>query len=270
MKKIYKIVFIVMTLFSLHFSPNAFAEKQLSPEQIVENGNDASKVAGLQAVATLIIIDQKGRERIRNYAQVSKMASDGDTEKVLFKFLSPTDVKGIGILTYDYHKEDDDTWIYLPALRKTRRIVSSQKSKSFMGSEFSYADTSRPITDDFKYTNLGEAVVKKQDCWIIQAIPKTDEVADENGFTKKVSWISKVDFIERKADYYDYQGEIFKQLDVNEVKEVDAVNHKYKIIDMVMTNVKNNRKSIFKYNDIKFTPQNKDDYFTSRYLEKGR
>ncbi|MDD9300953.1 MAG: outer membrane lipoprotein-sorting protein [Desulfobacter sp.] len=254
----------------IHFSQNAIADKPLSPEQIIEKGNDASKVKGLQAVATLIIVDQKGRKRIKNYAQVSKMTKDGDTEKVLFKFLSPADVKGIGILTYDYHKADDDTWIYLPSLRKTRRIVSSQKSKSFMGSEFSYADTSRPIIDDFKYTNLGKAVVKGQTCWVIQAIPKTDDVADENGFTKKISWISKADFIERKADYYDYQGEIFKQLAVNQVKEIDAVNHKYKIMDMVMTNVKNNRKSIFKYNDIKFTPENNDAYFTSRFLEKGR
>lgn len=251
-------------------APNALGKNQLTAVEIIEKGNEVSKVAGMQSVATLTIIDQKGRKRIRNYAQVSKMESDGDTEKVLMKFLSPADVKGIGILTYDYHEEDDDIWIYMPSLRKTRRIISSQKSKSFMGSEFSYADTSRPVTSDFNYKKLGQETIGKENCWIIEVIPKDDERADENGYSKKISWISKKDFLIRKEEFYDFQGELFKRLDVKDVKEIDVVNHKSKLMHIIMTNVKNNRKSIFKYGKVTFTPDNKDEYFTSRYLEKGR
>ncbi len=77
----------------------------------------------------MIIIDKKGRERVRDTAQITKLYNKGETEKKLIRFLSPADVKGTGFLTFDYEDKDDDMWLYMPALRKVRRIVSSEKIK---------------------------------------------------------------------------------------------------------------------------------------------
>ena len=88
---------------------------------------------------------------------------EDNTEKRIIKFISPAEVQGTGILIYDYENRPDDMWIYLPALRKTRRIVSREKSNSFMGSEFSNADMTAPSLEDFEYTLLGSEKIDETD-----------------------------------------------------------------------------------------------------------
>ncbi|MCD4711631.1 MAG: MMPL family transporter, partial [Bacteroidales bacterium] len=104
--------------------------------EIVKRSHDIVKVSAFEAVSTLTINDSKGNQRIRRSSMASMSLTDG-TEKRIIKFISPAEVRGTGILIFDYPEKSDDMWIYLPAIRKTRRIVSREKSKSFMGSEFS-------------------------------------------------------------------------------------------------------------------------------------
>ncbi len=240
----------------------------MSAKQIMDRSFEATKLKGSEAVSTMTIIDSKGRDRVRRIAQVTKLYNSGDTEKKLIRFLSPADVKGTGLLTFDYKVKDDDMWLYMPALRKTRRIISSEKGKSFMGSEFSYSDTSPPNLDDFNYKKLGEADANGTLCWKIEMLPINDDIADENGFSKKISFISKEDFVLRKAVYYDLDGELLKDLDVKEIRELDIKNHKYRLIHMIMENKQNNRKSILIVDKIQFSPDVKDEFFTTRYLER--
>ena len=137
-----------------------------------------------------------------------------------------------------------------------------------MGSEFSYADMTPPNLDDFTYTTLGESEAEGVVCWEIEIIPVNDDVADENGFSKRVVHIAKDNFVIRTAVYFDLDGGLHKELNVKEIKEIDAKNHKYRYMHMVMSNKQNGRKSIMKVNEIQFNPNVKDDYFTTRYLER--
>jgi outer membrane lipoprotein-sorting protein len=244
------------------------AQGKLTAEQIVDKSFKTTKLDGSEATSTMTIIDNKGRERVRKIAAVTKLFDNGATEKRLIRFLSPADVKGTGLLTFDYEKKDDDMWLFMPALRKTRRIVSTEKSKNFMGSEFSYADMTPPTLEDFAYKILGEEEVKGVLCWKIEMIPKDEDVADENGFSKRIAFIGKKDFVIRKAIYYDLDGELHKELEVKEVKEVDLKNHKYRPMHMIMVNKQNGRKSILIVDEIQFNPNVKDEYFTTRYLER--
>ncbi|MGD8537701.1 MAG: outer membrane lipoprotein-sorting protein [Candidatus Aminicenantes bacterium] len=245
-----------------------YAQEDLDAKEIVDRAFKAIKATGIEAISTLTIIDSKGRERIREIAMVSKLYDNGETEKRLIRFLAPGDVKGTGLLTFDYEKKDDDMWLFMPALRKTRRIVSSEKSKNFMGSEFSYADMTPPSLDDFMYNLLGDSEAEGVACWEIEIIPVDDDVADENGFSKRVIHIEKDIFVIRKAVYFDLDGELHKELNVKEVREVDPVNNKYRYIHMVMTNTQNDRKSIMRVKELQFNPNVKDEYFTTRYLER--
>jgi len=244
------------------------ADSQLSAREIVDRSYEATRLAGSEAVSTMTIVDEKGREKVRKTAQVTKLYDNGDTEKKLVRFLSPAEVKGTGLLTYDYKDKDDDMWLYLPALRKTRRIVSSQKAKSFMGSEFSYADITPPTLNDFDFKKLGEEKVGDTPCYVIEIVPKTDDVADENGYSKKISYIGKEDFVVRKALYYDLDGELWKEFSVKEVREVDPKHHKFRPVHLVMENKQNGRKSILVVNKVRLEPNVKDEYFTTRYLER--
>ena len=152
----------------------------------------------------------------------------------------------------------------MPALRKTRRIVSSENAKSFMGSEFSYADMSTPAVEDFNYKFLTEQKVDGHDCYVLEIIPKNKTIANENGFSKKISYIDKRIFVVRKATYYNLAGEKEKEMTVSAIAEVDTKNHKYRFKEMTMVNLKNKRKSVLNNNVIKFTPSISDSYFTTR------
>jgi len=262
-----KMFIIMLTMFSLIVV--ATAQSELSGRDVVEKSQETTELAGTEAVSTLTIIDSQGRERVRKIAQVSKLTDNGNTEKKLVRFLEPADVKGTGLLTFDYEEKDDDMWLYMPALRKTRRIVSSEKSNSFMGSEFTYADMTPPSLDDFNYEKLESETLDSEPCYVVNIIAKNDDIADENGFHRRVVWISKEDFVIRKAVYYDYNDEKYKMLTVKDIKELDSENDKYRPTHMVMENVQNGRKSILKVNEIQFNPDVKDSYFTTNYLERG-
>ncbi len=139
----------------------------------------------------MILIDKNQKQRVRELRSFSKDKGE-DTWSMMF-FLAPADVEDTGFLTYDYDeaKRDDDQWLYLPALKKTKRIASSDKSGSFMGSDFSYADmTERPLAYyDFKL--LQEAEVDGQPVWVIESVPNNDEELDETGYTKSILFIRK-------------------------------------------------------------------------------
>jgi hypothetical protein len=244
------------------------AQDKLTAREIFDRSTESTRLAGAEATSTMTIIDSKGRERVRKIAQVTKLYDNGETEKKLVRFLSPADVKGTGLLTFDYKAKDDDMWLYMPALRKTRRIVSSEKAKNFMGSEFSYADMTPPNSNDFNFKLLGEQDVSGVVCWQIEIIPKDDDIADENGFSKKVSFIGKEDFVVRKSIYYDFDESLHKEFTVREIKLLDPKNMKYRLTEMVMVNKQNDRKSILKVNKIQFNPNVKDEFFTTRYLER--
>lgn len=244
------------------------AQEELTGRQIMDRAFDVVKLDGSEAVSTLTIIDSKGRERVRQIAMVSKLFDNGDTEKRLLRFLFPADVKGTGLLVFDYENKDDDMWLFMPALRKTRRIVSTERAKSFMGSEFSYADMAPPILDEFSYSILGERDISGTLCWEIEMTPVDEDVADENGFSRRIAYIGKKDFVVRGAIYYDLDKELHKELEVIEIQEIDPKNHRYRPMHMVMVNKQNGRKSILKVNQILFNPNVKDEYFTTRYLER--
>ncbi len=244
------------------------AQDKLTANEIINRGQEVLRVKGMQAVSVMCIIDEKGRERVRKIKQVSKLLENGETEKRLIRFMEPADVKGTGLLTFDYNSKDDDLWVYMPTLRKVRRIVSSEKAKSFFGSEFTYADMSPPSPDDFDFKLLGEEKVKDVPCYKIEWKPKSDDVAEENGFSRRVTFSGKDDFVVRKSIYYDLDGELLKELVVHEVKELDAENHTFRYMNIEVTNKQNGRRSTFVNENIEFKPDLDENYFTTRYLER--
>jgi hypothetical protein len=267
MKQIFVIILtiIIAVMFT---SLRLGAADMPSAKEIVDKGTNAIKLAGSEAISTMVIIDSKGRKRVRKIAMVSKLFDNGDTEKRLMRFLSPADVKGTGFMIFNYEKKDDDQWLFMPALRKTRRIISSEKSKNFMGSEFAYADMSPPNIDDFNYKLLGEEEVNGVLCWKIEMIPINEDVADENGFSKRISYFAKVDHVIRKSIYYDLDNTLHKVMIVKSVEEIDKKNHRYRPLHLEMENKQNGRRSYFKIEKIQLNLGIKDEYFTTRYLER--
>lgn len=255
-------------LVSLAVEGNARAQSKLTAREIIEKMAENRRLDGSESVMTMVMYNAKGQKRIRKFALITKIYDNGKTEKKLSRFIEPAEVKGTGILTFDYEKKDDDIWLYMPALRKTRRIISSEKSKSFMGSEFSYWDLNIPNLDDFKYKTIKEEKVDGVDCWNVELAAKNDDIAEAAGYQKQVLWIGKTDFVPRKGLFYDLDGELLKELTAKNVKLIDKAKKRYRAMFMEMRNKQNGRRSSISIDKIEVNPAVKDDYFTTRYLER--
>ncbi|MDT8401693.1 MAG: efflux RND transporter permease subunit [Bacteroidales bacterium] len=243
---------IVMSLFLI---TSIFIMAQADDaREIMDKSRKAMKVESFEAVASLNIVDSKGRVRERSNITASKSYDDG-TEKRLIKFLSPADVEGTSILIYDYDSGQDDMWIYLPALSRTRRIVSSEKGKSFMGSEFTNADMSSPPTEDFSHSLIDES----EKYYIIESKPVNREKEDEYGYSRKISTINKTNYVVSKMDFYDGYDEHFKTILIKDLKDVG--NNKFLISHMTVENFSNGRSSEILMNEIRTGTQIRDELF---------
>jgi hydrophobe/amphiphile efflux-3 (HAE3) family protein len=234
--------------------------------EIIKHSTDVIKVSSFEAVSTLTITDSKGNQRIRKSSMASMSFSDG-TEKRIIKFISPAEVSGTGILIFDYPEKSDDMWIYLPALRKTRRIVSSEKSKSFMGSEFSNSNMTAPGLEDFTYTLLGEEEYQGKSCYKVESKPLNDDKEDEYGYSKSVSWIDENSYLVYQIQYFDFDGDLFKSITNSDFRELDKKQGRYMVTSMKAVNYQNNRSSEMIMEKVAVTPTD-ESYFTVAYLEK--
>jgi outer membrane lipoprotein-sorting protein len=135
-------------------------------------------------------------------------------------------------------------WIYMPALRKTRRIVSSEKGNSFMGSEFTYADMGKPTLDDFEYKILKEESYDNKQCWIIESRCKNEDIEDENGFSRRVSWIEKETFLCHKIESYGFDNELLRVQFIKDYQKQSGGG--YFAFYMAKKNIQNGRQSIMK------------------------
>jgi len=228
---------LTITALVMLFSGALFSQ---SAQEIIQKSTELIDISSMEMVATLKIMDAKGNVRERQITTASKKF--GDVNKMLIKFIAPADVKGTSLLVYDYDTKSDNMWIYMPALRKVRRIVSTEKGKSFIGSEFSNADMSKPNVIDFNYSVLGSENFQGKTCWKILQNCKTPAIETENGYSKKISLIYKSSNLCYKVEYYDFSGKLHRVQLLDNYKKQS--NGKYFSYFMQMENVQTGRKSV--------------------------
>lgn len=233
-------------------------------QQIMQKVAETKTLDGSEALVKMTVT---GKEP-RSLSMATKLYDGGKTEKRIIRFLKPTDVQGTGVLVFDYENKADDVMLYLPAMKKTRRIAGSQKSQAFMGSEFTYGDFNTPSLTDFTYKLLKEENAGGEACFVIEVLPKTPAIGEAEGYSKKIYWVSKATHTVRKGEYYDAGGDLLKVLTTSDVKLLDSAKKRFRAMKLEMENKKNGRKSVFETEKIAFSPNVKDEYFTASYLEK--
>ena len=217
----------------------------------------------------MVLIDKRGNQRVRVLRAFGRDV--GEDEQSLMFFLSPADVEDTGFLTYDYDdpERDDDQWLYLPALSRTKRIASSDKSGSFMGSDFSYADmTKRPLSA-YEYTLMKETEVEGHPVWQIQSVPVTEREKDETGYEKSVLFVRQDNFVVVRGVSWVKKGGRLKYMDVKQLEQIDGI---WVPTETHMTTRKGKEtlhKTIMKARNVKFGQDLAEDLFTTRQLEKG-
>ena len=234
-------------------------------QQVEDRDDGDNRVTDME----MVLIDKRGNERVRRIRTHRKDRGE-DTLKLMF-FRHPADVKDTGFLTYDYDDpdRDDDQWLYLPALRKSKRIASSDKSKSFMGTDFSYSDMTSRDLDDYDFKLLETKDVETAKAWLIEAVPKSKEVIDETGYTKSLLFVRQDNHVVIRAVHFVKDGNKLKYMDVRKLELIDGI---WTAVETHMTTKKGRRtvhKTVLRHHDVRFNQDLDEAFFTVRRLEKG-
>jgi hypothetical protein len=230
---------------------------------IMSKSRDLTMTASMSSNISLIITEKGGSIRRRTISMITKSFPDG-SEKRLIKFIEPADVRGTALLIIDNKNTPDEMWIYLPALKKTRRIVSSEKGKSFMSSEFSNSDMSSPSISDFTYKHLSASGENKQ--WIIESTPVNSEKADEYGYSKKISYFSSDTWHLIKMEFYNFDNQIFKIIEIKSIQTLE--DDKYIIKNMISKNINSGRSSEILFDKIVTNAKIDNSVFSLQNLER--
>ena len=264
---------IGIAVFSLLFTGAfVFPDKAhaLSAREIMKKVNERDDGDRSISEMEMILIDKKGKKRIRKIKTYGREIGK-DSQSLMF-FLTPADVKNTGFLTFDYDEsgKDDDQWLYLPALRKTKRIAAGDKSGSFMGSDLNYSDMSSPDLDLYDYTLMKETEVKDEKVWQIKAVPKNDDEADKSGYSKSVIFIRQDNFMMTRAVRWVYKKKRNKYFDARKIEKIDGIWISTELHVTTKSGKKTLHKTILNQKNIKFNQQEvNEDLFTIRRLEKG-
>lgn len=245
------------------------AAAELTAREIIEKVDARDDGDKSTNTLEMTLIDKRGDKRVRRVTSFTR-DQGRDMQRIMF-FLAPADVRGTGFLTFDYYsgEKDDDQWLYLPELRKTKRIASSDKSGSFMGTDFSYADMTRRVLDEWTYKLLKEDDVRGEKVWLIEATPRDRQVRDRYGYDKSVVFVRQDIFMAVRAVHWVRDGGKIKYLDVKRLEQIDGI---WVGTELDMKTTKGGatlHRTVMRFSDVKFNQPLDDALFTVRRLEKG-
>ncbi len=237
--------------------------QQLTGREIIQNVKDRPDGDTRYAEMELTLKKKNGSSRQRKITSWA-MDEGKDTKKIMF-FTYPGDVKGTGFLTYDYNQigKEDAKWLYLPAMKKTRRISgSSSKTDYFMGTDFTYDDMGSRNVDEDKHQLLREEVRDGHKCWVVESKP----IDNHEIYSRKVSWIRQDCLTAIYVEYYDKLDKLHRVLTVQDIKKVQDF---WTICKMEMQNVQTGHSTVIVVKNSQYDIKIDKMLFTVAKLEKG-
>ncbi len=256
--KTLKLVLSVVMIAVISFS----AQAQLTGREIVKRAYNLPSGDDQTSQLTMTLINKSGQTRVRKIQQYTK--DFGSVEKSIMFFMSPADVKNTSFMNWSYDDEnkEDDQWIYLPALKRVKRISSDSKSDYFMGSDFTYDDLGDRKLDADVHKLLREETVNGLKCYVVESVSKDEDYM----YSKTITWIRKDNFVGVKKEFYDEDGELLKTLSIKEVKKISGY---WIITHSEMNNIQKNHKTIIKLSNISINTGVPASKFTERMMMRG-
>ncbi|MBI3773562.1 MAG: outer membrane lipoprotein-sorting protein [Gammaproteobacteria bacterium] len=193
--------------------------------------------------------ETKRKIRIRTL----EVATNGD--KSLSIFDDPPDVAGTAMLTFSHKTQSDDQWLYLPALKRVKRIASNNKSGPFMGSEFAYEDIGSQEVEKYTYKYLRDEKCNGMDCFVYERYP----VDENSGYTRQIVWLDKQEYRQQKIEYYDRKNALLKTLTVPQYRKF-LENH-WRPMEIFMENHQTGKSTRLFWKNYRFRTGLKDKDF---------
>lgn len=215
----------------------------------------------------MTMTNRRGKSRTRQ-AMILR-ASGADARRTLIMYRGPKAVRETAFLGYDYHAADQasDQWLYLPAMRKTRRIPASDRGDYFLGTDFTYEDMQAELKfdpQDYRFEELaGPADAQRR---TLLGIPHTAELARELGYGSFRAEIDMQSLLPRRIEFSDPKGQPLKIIEVTEVEQVDNI---WTATEIVASNSQTGHVTRFSYHEVRFPQQLPDQLFTAANLRRG-
>jgi len=210
----------------------------------------------------MILMNKQGQKSERKI-RVRTLEVEGDGDKSLIIFDTPRDVKGTAFLNFTHKTGDDDQWLYLPALKRVKRISSRNKSGSFMGSEFAYEDISSQEVEKYTYKWIRNEVYDGRECFVLEYYPVDKK---NSGYIRYVTWLDKNEYRAWKVDYYDRKNSLLKTLTFNDYRKY--VDRYWRAGEMYIINHQTGKSTRLIMSDYKFRTGLKDSDFNQNSLRR--
>lgn len=258
MKTTVKILAMAITATSMAYQP---ASAQLTGQQVMEKVYNNPSGNDTQGSLTMTLTNNRGEQRVRTLKQFIK--DDGKMEKKIMFFVAPADVKNTSFMNWSYTDgRSDDQWIYLPALKRTKRISSDGKSDNFMGSDFTYDDLGDRHPNQDNHKLLREETIEGKDCYVVESTPKEDDYM----YSKTITWVMKDNYLGLKREFYDDREKLLKVLTI---KKYDKVDGFWTILETEMHNVQKDHRTNMKFTDVQKNKGISNSKFTERSMTLG-
>jgi len=225
------------------------------------------------AEITMVLIDRRDRQRVRDLKLYS--IDYGVDTKTLSLFESPADIRGTAYLNFDWKESlrDDDSWLYLPALQRVKRLASSDTSDSFLGSDFTYADINGIEVDWYDYNFINESeIVDDEECWVIEIIPKPefkDRAEEATGYSKMQSWISKEKLIQIRGQVWELRGNRVKFFTSSEIEQIEGIWTVKRPQAITTRNNRQEHASVLQINSIDYNVSVADELLTTEAMQRS-
>jgi len=207
--------------------------------------------------------NRAGKESIRN-VRLKNLEVSGDGDKSLSIFDEPADVKGTTSLTWSHSTKPDEQWLYLPALKRVKRISSKNKSGPFMGSEFAFEDIGSQEVDKYTYKYLRDENLGSTPTFVTERYP-TDK---NSGYTKQIAWIEQDRYLALKVEYYDRKGTLLKTLTSSDYQQY--LGKYWRPATLEMINNQSGKSTTLEFSNYEFQTGLKSRDFSKNALKKQR
>ncbi len=232
--------------------------------QIAKDSRERDQGFGnFSAQQKMILRNKHGQESLRQL-RVKVLEDESDGNKTLFVFDEPRDVKGTAFLIHSFKEKADNQWIYLPALKRVKRISSSNRSGSFMGSEFAYEDMTPQEVEKYTYKYMGEQPCGEWTCTIVEQVP-TDK---KSGYRRQLFWRDKEELRIVKVEFFDRKNVHFKTLDLDDFQQY--LDQYWRAGTMDMVNHVTGKSTTLTWSDYQFRTELNERDFTKTGLKRVR
>lgn len=236
--------------------------------EIVRRNFVVDKVPDSRAEITMTLVSESGTRRERSTISLSKLLPNGTDRQRIIRFMAPAEVKGTATLLIEHAAGDDDIWIYLPALHKVRRLIANNKKDSFVGTDFSYGDIIGHRVEDWTYQLLGRETVASSETYVIEAIPRSDDVRETSGYGKRKIWIRTDNHVAVKATFWDSGGALVKEFEATDIRQIEPKTDKWQAFHLTMHNRQSGHRTELVFSKFEVGVGLRDEEFSERYLEK--